>query len=365
MIKSVKKKKISNLTKLNSHSTKRELSNDKLSAFLEFTDDVKFNLRLNKRINTDISSPINCISNVDSTNLALGTGDGTVAVYSMNTGQLVGQHKEHKDQVSSIISFTVKNSNFVCSSGHGTDPRIFVWDISHPGPFLQLEGHGSSVTCMTIADSPRNLISGGADNSLIIWDLVHTKKVQKLDAHNGTVSGIRHLPTINTIATSGWDNYIKLWAIETSTDEFGKFVNNLNLCQSFDNGSAVLSMNSCQIDSTFLLAGSSNHRITVWNLSTGQRENELETNTTANEIVLVENKFTFCSPDFMVLNTNSLDDAVGNPGGIGVNSAPTAPGFNPRVQLLEVDTERNHCLKLAKVGNVNSNGYCVNIYDII
>jgi plastocyanin domain-containing protein len=113
------------------------------------------------------------------------------------------------------------------------------------------------------------------------------------------------------------------------------------------------------------LAGSSNHRITVWNLSTGQRENELETNTTANEIVLVENKFTFCSPDFMVLNTNSLDDAVSQPGGIGENSTPTAPGFNPRVQLLEMDNERNHCLKLAKVGNVNANGYCVNIYDII
>jgi hypothetical protein len=60
LVKSVKKKKISNLTKLNAHSTKRELSNDKLSAFLEFTDDVKFNLRLNKRINTDISSAINC-----------------------------------------------------------------------------------------------------------------------------------------------------------------------------------------------------------------------------------------------------------------------------------------------------------------
>jgi WD40 repeat protein len=305
------------------------------------------------------------ISNVDSNNLALGCQNGTVAVYSMNSGQLVGQHREHKDQVSSLISFAVKNSSYVCSSGHGTDPRIFVWDIAHPGPFLQLEGHSSSVTCMTIADSPRNLISGGADNSLIIWDLVHTKKMQKLDAHNGTVSGIRYLPTINTIATAGWDNYIKLWGIETSNDEFGKFVNNLNLCQSFDNGSSVLSMNSCQIDSTFLLAGSSNHRITVWNLSTGQRENELETNTTANEIVLVENKFTFCSPDFMVLNTNSLDDPVGGLGGPGPEANPPTMGFNPRVQLLEMDTEKAYSLKLAKVGNVNSNGYCVNIYDII
>lgn len=302
---------------------------------------------------------------MDSNNLALGCQNGTVAVYSMNSGQLVGQHREHMDQVSSLISFAVKNSSFVCSSGHGTDPRIFVWDIAHSGPFLQLEGHSSSVTCMTIADSPRNLISGGADNSLIIWDLVHTKKVQKLDAHNGTVSGIRYLPTINTIATAGWDNYIKLWGIETSNDEFGKFVNNLNLCQSFDNGSSVLSMNSCQIDSTFLLAGSSNHRITVWNLSTGQRENELETNTTANEIVLVENKFTFCSPDFMVLNTNSLDDPVGGLGGPGPEANAPTMGFNPRVQLLEMDTEKAYSLKLAKVGNVNSNGYCVNIYDII
>lgn len=125
-----------------------------------------------------------------------------------------------------------------------------------------------------------------------------------------------------------------------------------------------MSLNSCQIDSSFLLAGSNNNRITVWNLSYGNRENELETNTTANEIVLVENKFAYASPDFMVLNTNSLDDAgVSNYG--NVIGDGKSHGFNPRVQLFEFDLSGKTNLKLAKIGGASNGGSCINLYDII
>jgi len=122
-------------------------------------------------------------------------------------------------------------------------------------------------------------------------------------------------------------------------------------------------LNSCQIDSTFLLVGTSNHRITVWNLSTGTRENELETNTTANEIVLVENMYAYLSPDFMVLNTNSLDEAAQT--NAQTNSNARGGHFNPRVQLLEIESSKNKSLKLAKVGGLSTGGYCINVYDII
>ena len=67
----------------------------------------------------------------------------------------------------------------------------------------------------------------------------------------------------------------------------------------------------------------------------------------------------------MVLNTNSLDDPVLNNYGEQSDTQHRALGFNPRVQLLEMETEKSYCLKLAKVGNISANGYCVNIYDII
>lgn len=339
------------------------MSQDRLSGYLEFKDDLKFNLRLNKRINTDLNSPINCVSNIDSNYLAVGAQDGSINVYSVNNGQLVGGHKTHTDQVFSLGNFREKDNFYIVSTGYGADNRIVVWKLFTSSPFMQLSDGNSTHSCMAFhSEHQRNMVTGTLDNSLCVWDLANGKLARKIQAHKSQVSNVRYLPTIEMFASSGWDNMIKLWKIEYKIDEYHKLISNLLVFQQLENDSAVLSLNSCQIDSTFLLAGSSNHRITVWNLSTGTRENELETNTTANEIVLVENMYAYASPDFMVLNTNSLDETSQ----ANNQQGNTRGGnFNPRVQLLEIDSSKHKSLKLAKVGGLSTGGYCINIYDII
>lgn len=74
----IKKKKVTNLTKTSDENLLRSVSADGLTGFLEFSDDLKFNLRLNKRIQTDDKSPINCIANVDNTYIAIGYQDKSV-----------------------------------------------------------------------------------------------------------------------------------------------------------------------------------------------------------------------------------------------------------------------------------------------
>ena len=120
--------------------------------------------------------------------------------------------------------------------------------------------------------------------------MAHAKQVKKIAAHKAQISCLKYLQTTDMFVSCGWDNMINICKIEYDLDKFGKYVSNLSGRYTLDNGAAVLSVNSCQIDSTFLLAGSEN-RITVWNLATGARENELHTNTSPQEIVLVENKF--------------------------------------------------------------------------
>lgn len=72
--------------------------------------------------------------------------------------------------------------------------------------------------------------------------------------------------------------------------------------------------------------------------------------------------YAYLSPDFMVLNTNSLDETAQTN---NQNSNNRGGQFNPRVQLLEIDSTKNKSLKLAKVGGLSTGGYCINVYDII
>lgn len=369
---SIKKNKISDLSRVSTKSTKRGLSNDSLSGFQEFEEDLKFNLRLNKRLLTDLNQPINCIVSIDSNMVAVGGQDGTVSVYTYGNCQQVSTHKVHKDYVGCLATLCHKETYFVISGGGGLDNRIIVWNIAENFPFQQLSGHESSVLCMTTTSNERSLISGGNDNYIIIWDLATGVYKKRIQAHSSIITNLKFLPTVDCVVSGGWDSYIRVWKLEYKNDEIGKHISDLTLMQSLDNESPVLSQNSCQIDSTFQLAGSSNNKVTVWNLSTGCKENEMEMNGSANEIVLIENKYSLTSPDFMVLNTNSLEEGMGQSitkaydGGIGDSMKGfKGQGFNPRVQLIEVETDKSHILKLVKVGWVTNGGYCLNIYDIV
>lgn len=232
VVNNLKKKKISSLSKATDESLQRNLSQDRLSGYLEFKDDLKFNLRLNKRINTDLNSPINCLSNIDSNYVAVGAQDGSVSVYSVNNGQLVGGHKSHSDQVFTMGSFREKDNFYVVSTGYGADNRIIVWKLFTSSPFMQLSDGNSTTSCLTFHNEyKRNMVTGTLDNNICIWDLANGKLTRKIPAHKSQVSNIRYLPTIDMFASSGWDNMIKLWKIEYKIDEYDKLVNNLVIFQ--------------------------------------------------------------------------------------------------------------------------------------
>ena len=120
-------------------------------------------MRLNKRIHTDLTSPITCISNIDSVNIAVGGQDGTVSVYSILNGRLVASHESHLDQVTCLTNFTHKNTNYVCSGAGGLDPRILIWDIKEKTPFLEFNAHQGSISCITTTGIERNIVSGSND----------------------------------------------------------------------------------------------------------------------------------------------------------------------------------------------------------
>jgi WD40 repeat protein len=102
--------------------------------------------------------------------LALGSEDGTVQVWDMTTGREAFTFRGHTGRVSSL-TFSPDGRRLV--SG-GEDKLIKIWDIHLTGQgALTLTGHTSRVNSLAFSPDGLRLASGSADGTVRVWDGTH------------------------------------------------------------------------------------------------------------------------------------------------------------------------------------------------
>ncbi|MBD2097498.1 serine/threonine protein kinase [Trichocoleus sp. FACHB-591] len=232
----------------------------------------------------------------DSRVLVSGSGDRTVKIWDLTTGQLSQTLLGHEHWVRSVA--ISPDGELVASASN--DKTVKIWQLS-TGKLLQtLSGHSDWVRAVTFSPDSQYLASGSQDKSIKLWQVATGQLLQTLVGHEHWVLAIALATgTVNASTTKqpllvsgSRDTSIKIWQLNTQRL--------LHTLTGHDEPvtSLVLSSNG-----QLLVSGSQDKTIKVWQL-----ENQILLRTLTGHADAV-NAVTL-SPDGQLLVSGSQDKTI-------------------------------------------------------
>ncbi len=212
--------------------------------------DTKCEAKLDKTLQGH-SSTVFALTLLGDGRLASGSGDKSIKLWDVKTGQCVQTLQGHS---SYVYALTLLGDGRLASGSE--DKSIKLWDVQTGQCVQTLQGHSNGVTALTLLGDGR-LASGSTDNSIKLWDVQTGQCVQTLQGHSSTVCALTLLGD-GRLASGSYDESIKLWDVQT-----GQCVQTLQGHSSYVAALTVLGDGR-------LASGSYDKSIKLWDVQTGQ-----------------------------------------------------------------------------------------------
>lgn len=161
----------------------------------------------------------------------------------------------HRDNITWIKFHPV--FNLVVSASQ--DASIKIWDYESGSFERTLKGHTDSVQCVDFDHTGNFLASCSADLTIKIWDFQTYECVKTLKGHDHNVSSVKFLPSGDQIASASRDKTIKIW--ETSTGYCQKTLHG------HDDWIRTIDITD---DGTMLASGGHDKTVRIWDLAKGE-----------------------------------------------------------------------------------------------
>ncbi len=195
-----------------------------------------------------------------------------------------------------------------------------------------LKGHTSTVNAVSFSTDGNILASGSSDRTIKLWDVNKGKIIKELQIHKSGVAGVFFAPDGKTLYSSGYDGRIISWDIETGQAQrvvedshnvttmslspngmliaYGtvsfeikiyeaKSWNLKHILEGHKNTPTVMAFSP---DSRVLASGSSDGKIILWDVQTGEKKIEMEERGAVRSLAF--------SPDGRNIATGSFDNMI-------------------------------------------------------
>lgn len=150
-------------------------------------------------------SPVLCLQ-FDDQYLMVGTYDGKVSIWDVETGKMVRQLEGHSKAVSAL---KFDNLKLITAS---RDQTVRVWNYRNGDCVCTFRGHEDAVLCI---DCDQRLIaSGSADRNIKVWNFA-TKTCFTLRGHTDWVQSVRVHSASGTLYSGSEDTTIRMWDLVT------------------------------------------------------------------------------------------------------------------------------------------------------
>jgi len=186
--------------------------------------------------------------------LASSSWDSTIKIWNLRTGELLHTLAQPSKEAWSV-AISPDGQTLVSSNRN----IINIWNLRTGQLLYTLAGHSDTVWAVAISPNGQTLASGSKDKTIKIWNLRTGQLLRTLIGHSDRVRSVAISPNSQTLASSSWDKTIKIWNLRT-----GELLHTLIGHSGYVNSVAI------SPDGQILASGSDDHTIKLWNLRTGE-----------------------------------------------------------------------------------------------
>jgi WD40 repeat protein/serine/threonine protein kinase len=145
--------------------------------------------------------------------VAIGTGDGSAAIFDSQTGELVRKLPKQEKSVL-CIAYSPDGKRVMYGNEGGS---VQLCDATTGQAVRSLAAHEGAVRSLAFRPDGLQLATGGHDQLVKLWDLPEAKEPRVLAGHLSRVNCVRFSPDGRAVASGSDDASVRVW--ETSTGE--------------------------------------------------------------------------------------------------------------------------------------------------
>ncbi|KAJ3415807.1 Transducin (beta)-like 3 [Chytridiales sp. JEL 0842] len=146
---------------------------------------------------------------------ATGSQDKTAKIWSTSEGTLLGVCKGHRRGVWSVV-FSNVDQVLATSSG---DKTIKLWSVSDYSCLKTFEGHLNSVLKVSFVTVGMQIVSVGSDGLVKLWNIKNNECVATFDNHDDKIWALTTNKSESFIVTGSADSKITIWEDCTEQEE--------------------------------------------------------------------------------------------------------------------------------------------------
>ncbi len=148
-----------------------------------------------------------------------GSGDGTLILWNVETGEVIRRFEGHTGGVNSV-AFSPDGQTALSGSD---DATLILWDISTAlntsvakgEEIRRFKGHTGGVNAIAFSPDGQTALSGSDDSALILWNVATGEEIRRIEGHTGEVEDLAFTPDGSAALSTANDQTLRLWNLET------------------------------------------------------------------------------------------------------------------------------------------------------